>query len=67
MANVDEAEAEIQEILKKRNLQFDYDLKFPFVGNLPDEVSLALKILKKAGMKVLFVLREEAESAVKKP
>lgn len=63
--NIDEAEEEIQEILKRRNLQFDYELKFPFVGTLPDEVILAQKILRKAGMSVLFILREEA--GVKKP
>lgn len=59
--NADKAEEEIAEILRKYNCQYDYEIKFPFaLGKLPVEVQLALEVVKKARMKVEFIVREEA-------
>lgn len=49
-------EEEIREILKKHNLKISYEISFPKYKILPDEVQLALKILAKNGMKILFTL-----------
>jgi hypothetical protein len=62
MKNGEEAFKEIQTILNKYNLLVDYQVTFPIYRILPDEVKLALKVLEKHGMKILFVLKEKPTS-----
>lgn len=56
MSNIDKAEKEIQKILKEHGLKTSYEIAFPRYNILPDEVQLALKILSKHGMKIVFIL-----------
>ena len=53
------AQKELQDILKKYNLVFGYNLDFPMYKILPDEVKLALKILVKHGMKIVVSLKPQ--------
>lgn len=55
------AEKQIQEILKKHNLKLGYDLSFPMYKQLPIDVQLALKILARHGMKIVFTLKEASK------
>jgi len=54
--NIATADKEIQVILKKYNLKMGYEITFPIYNILPDEVQLALKVLAKHGMKIIFTL-----------
>lgn len=56
---MDEAEKQIKEILEKNKLKFGYEISFPMYRILPDEVKLALSVLKKNGMKISVVLRKK--------
>ncbi len=51
-------EDQIEQILKNNKLKIDYEILFPNFDQLPQEVELALTILKKKGMKIRFVLKE---------
>ncbi len=51
-------EDQIEQILKDNKLKIDYEILFPNFDQLPQEVELALTILKKKGMKIRFVLKE---------
>ena len=53
------ADEEIQAILDKYNLKIGYDIHFPMYNQLPDEVKLALSVLHKHGMKIVFVLKQK--------
>ena len=53
---IDKAEKEIQAVLKKHNLKVNYEFEFPKYRELPDEVLLALRILKNHGLKILLTL-----------
>ena len=52
----DKAKKEIQATLKKLRLEMGYEFSFPKYRQLPDEVLLALKVLGKHEMKVIFTL-----------
>lgn len=57
---MDEAEKQIKEIMDKNKLQFSYEISFPIYKILPDQVKLALSVLKSHGMKITVVLKEKA-------
>ena len=44
--------------LSKHNLKLSYELSFPKYNKIPDEVKLALSILKIYGMKITIALEE---------
>lgn len=44
----------IKTILKENGLVFDYQITFPKYRILPDEVQLALKVLRNNGMVIVF-------------
>lgn len=52
------AEKEINKILHKNKLRISYSIAFPMYKILPDEVKLALNVLGKHGMKVIFTLKK---------
>lgn len=56
---MDEAEKQIKEILEKNKLTYGYEISFPMYRILPDEVKLALSVLKKNGMKISVVLKKK--------
>ncbi len=53
-AQFDQAFEEIQQLLQKHGGKFDYQITFPKYRQLPEEVLLALKVLKNHGMTVVF-------------
>lgn len=57
MSEIDEAQKEIEEILKKHKLEIGYSVTFPIYKILPDEIELALKVIAKHGMKISFTLK----------
>lgn len=57
LTNITVAEKQIQAILKKYNLKINCEISFPMYKQLPDEVRLALKVLVRHGMKILFTLK----------
>jgi len=57
--NIIKANKEIQEVLKKYGLKTSLELSFPIYRILPDEVQLALKILGKHGMKIIYTLEKK--------
>lgn len=61
MTKIKEAEKEIQEILKKYNLEYGYTLDFPKYRELPDEVNLGLSVLNNHGLKVVVTLVPSGE------
>lgn len=56
---MDNAEKQIKEILDKEKLKFSYEISFPMYRITPDEVKLALSVLKKHGMKISVILKEK--------
>ncbi len=58
MNNIEKANEEIQEVLKKYHVKVDQSIEFPVYRILPDEIQLALNILKKHGMKIVFFLKD---------
>lgn len=50
---------EIQAVLDKHNLELGYQVTFPQYKVLPDEVKLAMLVLKKNGMVIQFTLEEK--------
>lgn len=51
-------EDQIADILEANKLKIDYEILFPNFDELPQEIELALTILKKKGMKIRFILKE---------
>lgn len=47
-------EEEIKQIMSKNGLKFDYQFTFPVYRIIPDEVQLALKVLQKHSLTVVF-------------
>lgn len=47
---------EITEALSKHNLRINYELSFPRYAIMPDEVRLALSVLRNHGMKITLNL-----------
>ena len=56
---MDSAEKQIKDILEKEKLKFGYEISFPMYRITPDEVKLALSVLKKHGMKISVVLKKK--------
>lgn len=56
-----EAEDEIQKILDRNNLKLGYTFEFPIYKILPDEVKLALSVLKNHGMRVVIELKPKSD------
>lgn len=56
---MDEAEKELQEVLKKYKAVIGFEISFPIYKQIPDEVTLALRIVKKHGMTISFVLKPQ--------
>jgi len=52
-------EKEIQDILKKYNLNLVFKVSFPTYNILPDEVKLSLKVLERHGIKISFTLEQK--------
>lgn len=48
---------EIDQVLEKYNLTIGYELSFPRYRIIPDEVRLALSVLKTHGMKITISLQ----------
>jgi len=61
MADIDTAENKIQDILKEYKLKMGYDILFPIYNQLPDEVKLALAVLSRHHMKIIFTLKAQDE------
>ncbi len=58
MSNNDTVIKEISRALDARNLRINYQLSFPRYNIMPDEVRLALNILRKHGMKITIALED---------
>lgn len=58
MTQRDPVTEEIAQALKKHNLRINYEISFPRYNILPDEVRLALSVLKNHGMKITIALDE---------
>jgi len=58
MTQKDPVIEEISQALKKHNLRINYELSFPRYAIMPDEVRLALSVLKNHGMKITIALEE---------
>ncbi len=58
--NLDEVDKKINEILAQNNLKISYEISFPAYRILPDEVKLALRVLEKNGMRIIFALKQKA-------
>lgn len=56
---MDEAEKELQEVLKKHKAVIGFEISFPIYKQIPDEVNLALRVVKKHGMTISFVLKPQ--------
>jgi len=61
MTGIDIAEDKIQEILKEQNLKMGYEVLFPMYKILPDEVKLALAVLQRHGMKIIFTIKPQED------
>lgn len=62
--NIGIADEKIQVILKDHKLKYGYEFVFPKYRQLPDEVLLALRILKTHGLEVSIILVEEEPASV---
>jgi hypothetical protein len=63
--NLSIAGEKIEVILKDHKVKYGYEFTFPRFGkDLPDEVLLALKVMKHFGMQVGIVLEEDKEKKV---
>lgn len=49
---------EITQALKKHNLRVNYEISFPRYRVMPDEVRLALNVLRNHGMKITIALEQ---------
>lgn len=58
MTQKDPVIEEISQALKKHNLRINYELSFPRYRVMPDEVRLALNVLRKHEMKITIALEE---------
>ena len=56
MNKIDLAKKEIQEVLKKHNVKIEPKIDFPQYKKLPDDILLALNVLNKHEMKIIFSL-----------
>ncbi len=56
---MDEAHEKITNILEEYKLKTNFEVSFPQYKVLPDEVKLALIILKKHDMKINLILEEK--------
>lgn len=56
---MDDAQKEIQAVLDKHNLELGYQINFPQYKIIPDEVKLAMLVMKNNGMVIQFVLEEK--------
>jgi hypothetical protein len=56
---IKKANDEIQQVLKKYGLEISFQYDFPIYRIIPDEVKLALKVLSKHSMKILFILKNK--------
>jgi len=59
MTNIELADKEIREILKKYNAEIDYVFRFPNDPKIPEELQLALLIIQKHGLKISFALKSK--------
>lgn len=59
MSNIELADQEIREVLKKYNVEIDYVLRFPDDPVIPEELQLALIIIKNHKMKISFALKSK--------
>ena len=55
----EEIDVKFQRFLKENSLAVSYTIDFPLYKVLPDEVKLALSVLSKNGMKIMFVLKKK--------
>lgn len=55
----EELQKEILRLLDKNKVKMSYDFSFPLYRILPDEVQLALKVLSRHGMKIIFKLEDK--------
>jgi len=51
-------EEEIKNILNENDAKIEYQISFPQYRQYPEEVSLALKILSKHGMKITISIKK---------
>lgn len=54
--NLDKVDNQVKIVLKENNCAIEPKIDFPKYKVLPDEVLLALKVLEKNGMKIIFSL-----------
>jgi hypothetical protein len=60
-SKLDQAEGEIKKILDKYDLKIDYEMVFPSIIKIPDEVKLALSVLQINKMKIIFALKPKKD------
>lgn len=60
-ATINAAGKKIQGIIEKNNLKMGFKIAFPQYRKLPPEVQLALSIMKKHGMKIVFILEPQTK------
>lgn len=58
MTHIDPVIEELNSLLSKKNLAIGYEFSFPRYNILPDEVRLALSVIKSHGMKISLSLHE---------
>lgn len=63
MIDIDTAEKEMTELLRKYGVKISYELAFPRYKVVPDEVKLALSMLKIHGMRLLIKLEPDTNQS----
>jgi len=59
MTQIDPVIQKIAEDVSKQGFEFGYEISFPRYRIIPDEVRLALNVLKSHGMKISVVLKNK--------
>jgi len=55
--NLIEANKELKALIESRKVEIGYEIGFPIYRILPDEVELAMKVLKRHGMTITIMLK----------
>ena len=59
MTQIDPVIQKVAEEVSRQGLEFGYEISFPRYNIIPDDVRLALNILKNHGMKISIVLKNK--------
>ena len=56
MNNIDTAESELRDLLKRNKVKLEYGFSFPHYTEIPDDIRLAISILKKHKLQITVSL-----------